>query len=738
MASSFGGTVKLTGESEYRKALRDITTNLKEVSSELKLTNTQFSSGDKTVKETKTAYSNMNTTIQEQKEKISSLRSALSEAEKEYGSNNEKVKTFKTQLNNAETQLIQMENATDKSNKGLDELKDGFDDAGQGAIKFGDLLKANVLGDFITSGLKSVVGAVKQVGSALLSVGKDALDSYANYEQLVGGVETLFKDNAGVVEEYASNAYKTAGLSANDYMETVTSFSASLLQSLNGDTKKAAEVSNRAVVDMADNANKMGTDMTSIQNAYQGFAKQNYTMLDNLKLGYGGTKEEMQRLIKDAANMKDVQKELGVTVDANSMSFGNIVNAISVMQKKMDIAGTTSKEASTTIQGSIASLKSAWDNLLAGVADDDADWDNLVSNFFDSIFTAADNVLPRIGTIAFGVMSLIRDTVTELLPEVISMLIDFTTTLVDDISGYLPNVMESIGQVGKTILDTFISLLPDILQIGINVLTYLIQGIAESLPNLIPAIIDAVLLMTTTLLDNIDMIIDAGIQLLIGLADGLINALPNLIDKIPVIIDKLIMAITNNLPKIIESGILLMSKLGLGIVKAIPQLVSKIPQIISSLVHGFANYFSNMHEVGKNLVSGIWEGIKNAKTWLLDKVKEWCGNILNGIKSFLGIHSPSKVFKDEIGTNLALGVGEGFSDTMKTVSNDMSAAIPTEFDFNSTVDRVNNIPSQLTLENITSSFVTAIKNLNAQIIIDKDVAGRFVITSVNDKLGEVM
>ena len=412
MASSFGGTVKLTGESEYRKALRDITTNLKEVSSELKLTNTQFSSGDKTVKETRNAYTNMNTTIQEQKEKISSLRSALSEAEKEYGSNNEKVKTFKTQLNNAETQLIQMENATDKSNKGLDELKDGFDDAGQGAIKFGDLLKANVLGDFITSGLKSVVGAVKQVGSALLSVGKDALDSYANYEQLVGGVETLFKDNAGVVEEYASNAYKTAGLSANDYMETVTSFSASLLQSLNGDTKKAAEVSNRAVVDMADNANKMGTDMTSIQNAYQGFAKQNYTMLDNLKLGYGGTKEEMQRLIKDAANMKDVQKELGVTVDANSMSFGNIVNAISVMQKKMDIAGTTLKEASTTIQGSIASLKSAWDNLLTGVADDDADWDNLVSNFFDSIFTAADNVLPRIGTIAFGVMSLIRDTVT--------------------------------------------------------------------------------------------------------------------------------------------------------------------------------------------------------------------------------------------------------------------------------------------------------------------------------------
>lgn len=757
MASSFGGTVKLTGESEYRKALRDITTNLKEVSSELKLTNTQFSSGDKTVKETKTAYTNMNTTMQEQKGRITELKKLISQMTKEYnehqnklaqveeqygknskeaseyrtklGNTENQLKTFKTQLNNAETQLVQMENATGKSNKELKEIKNGFDNAGQGAIKFGDLLKANVLGDFITSGLKSVVGAVKQVGSALLSVGKDALDSYANYEQLVGGVETLFKDNAGVVEEYASNAYKTAGLSANDYMETVTSFSASLLQSLNGDTAKVAEVSNMAVTDMADNANKMGTDMSSIQNAYQGFAKQNYTMLDNLKLGYGGTKEEMQRLLSDA------EKVTGVKYDISNLN--DVYQAIHVIQGELGITGTTAKEASTTIQGSISSLKSAWDNLLTGVADDDADWNSLVSNFFDSLFTAADNVLPRIGTIALGMIDLIRDTMTELLPEVISMAIDFITSLVEEISDYLPNAMQGIGEVGNTILNTFVSLLPDILQIGINILTNLIQGIAESLPNLIPAIVDAVLLMTTTLLDNIDMIIDAGIQLLIGLVEGLINALPQLIDKIPEIIDKLYTAISNNVPKLVQAGITLTIKLAEGLIKAIPQLISKIPQIIGSIVRGFVNYYSNMGEVGKNLVSGIWEGIKNAKDWLLGKVKEWCGNILNGIKAFFGIHSPSKVFKDEIGTNLALGVGEGFSDTMKSVSNDMSASIPTEFDIDSTVNK-SYTSSQLTLENITDAFITAIKKLDAQIIIDKDVAGKFVITSVNNKFGEVM
>jgi len=284
MAASFGGTVKLTGESEYRKALKDITSSLKLVSSELKLTNTQFANGDNTLKQTKASYSSMKNTLEEQKAKVSDLRKALQEAEAQYGANNEKVKMFKTQLNNAENQLSQMENATEKSNKELKEMKNGFDEAGSGALKFGDILKANVIGDVITSGLRAVGTAIKSVGSAFINVGKQAIESYADYEQLVGGVETLFKDSANIVEDYANNAYQTAGLSANEYMETVTSFSASLLQSLNNDTAKSAEVADMAITDMSDNANKMGTDMSMIQSAYQGFAKQNYTMLDNLKL----------------------------------------------------------------------------------------------------------------------------------------------------------------------------------------------------------------------------------------------------------------------------------------------------------------------------------------------------------------------------------------------------------------------------------------------------------------------
>lgn len=732
MASSFGGTIKLTGESEYRKALRDITTNLKEVSSELKLTNTQFSSGDKTVKETKNAYTNMNTTIQEQKEKISSLRSALSEAEKEYGSNNEKVKTFKTQLNNAENQLIQLENATDKSNKELKEMKNGFDDAGQGALKFGDLLKANVLGDFITSGLKAVGNGIKQIGSTFLDVGKQALDSYADYEQLVGGVETLFKESAGIVEGYANNAYKTAGLSANEYMETVTSFSASLLSSLNGDTAKSAKVADMAITDMSDNANKMGTDMSMIQSAYQGFAKQNYTMLDNLKLGYGGTKSEMERLLKDA------QKISGVKYDISNLN--DVYNAIHVIQGELGITGTTAKEASTTIQGSVSAMKSAWQNMLTGIADDNADFEGLVGNLVESIGIAAENIMPRVRIIIDGIVALLpqlAEKIIEHLPEIMDAGSEIITQLIDSLTTFAPDVGYSAFYIIESLLTGILNNLPTIMQAGIELLTELINGISQTLPNLIPVAINSLITLTTTILDNIDLIINSGIELILALAEGLINALPQLIDKIPVIIEKLIMAITNNLPKIVEMGVTLIIKLAVGLIKAIPQLISKIPQIISSLVRGFANYFSSMHDVGKNLVSGIWEGIKNAKDWLLGKIKEWCGNILNGIKAFFGIHSPSKVFKDEIGTNLALGVGEGFSDKMKAVSNDMSASIPKEFDVNSTVTKVD-ASSQLTLENITGAFVTAVKNLNAQVIIDKDVAGRFVITSVNSKFGEVM
>lgn len=371
------------------------------------------------------------------------------------------------------------------------------------------------LGSTITSGVGNIakvmstglVAGASAGATAIGAITKSATENFAEYEQLVGGVETLFKDSANIIQGYAAQAYQTAGLSANEYMETVTSFSASLLQSLGGDTAQASEYANRAIIDMSDNANKMGTSMEMIQNAYQGFAKQNYTLLDNLKLGFGGTKEEMQRLIADAAAMTDIQKELGVTVDASSMSFGNIVNAISVMQSSMGIAGTTSAEASQTISGSIAAMQSAWSNLVTGMADENADFETLVGNFVDSVATVGDNLLPTIDTALSGVADLIDQAfpaimervpaiISDFLPRVAKSAVNIVKTLISGISDNQNSIFDTAIDVMNTLIDGFIELLPEIIVTGSMLLARLALGLVEAIPDLvrrIPEIVGAII-----------------------------------------------------------------------------------------------------------------------------------------------------------------------------------------------------------------------------------------------------
>ena len=718
MASSFGGTIKLQGESEYRKALKDITSNLRLVSSELKLTTTEFSSGDKSVRQTKTSYDNMNRTVQEQKEKISSLRDALAQAEREYGSNNEKVKIFKTQLNNAETQLKQMEEATDKSTKELKEMQQGFDEAGDGALKFGDILKANLLSEGIITGIKAVGSAIKSMGSALVGVGKQALDSYASYEQLVGGVDTLFKDSSGKVQEYAANAYKTSGLSANQYMETVTSFSASLLQSLNGDTAKSAEVADMAIRDMSDNANKMGTSMEMIQNAYQGFAKQNYTMLDNLKLGYGGTKGEMERLLEDASAISGIEYDIS--------NLNDVYEAIHVIQGEIGITGTTALEASGTITGSTSAMKSAWQNLLTGVANDNADFEGLINNFVDSVVAVGENMLPRIEIVIGGIVDLVMSLsgkLIEYMPQLLETGMSLLQTILDGITSMIPQLMPVVIQIVNTLVTFVTENLPTILQAGITILVELVKGISQSLPELIPAIIDAVLLIVETLIDNIDLIIDAGIQLILGLADGLIAALPRLIEKAPVIIQKLVDAIIRNFPKIVQAGGQLIGKLITGIADNLGSLISSAWNIIKTLISGISQGWSELKKTGLYLVQGIWDGISGSLQWIKDKISGWVGNVTKFIKKLFGINSPSKLFKDEIGTNLALGIGEGFGDAMTDVSKDMANAIPTEFDTNINAS-YGASSSSSNYDLMISAFETALKNV--KVVMNDREFGTFV------------
>lgn len=339
------------------------------------------------------------------------------------------------------------------------EYEKGVEKAKGGASSLMDVFSGTVLGNVVTDGLRNVANGFVNIGKmatgAAISIGKASLDSYGEYEQLVGGVETLYKDSAGIIESYAKDAYKNVGLSANEYMETSTSFAASLVSSLGGDTEKAAEMANTAISDMSDNANKMGTNISSIQDAYNGFAKQNYTMLDNLKLGYGGTQAEMKRLIKEAAAMKDTQKELGVTVDSTSMSYANIVQAIHVVQANMGIMGTTSKEAATTIQGSTASMKSAWENLLTGIADPEQDFQALVDNLVDSVITAGNNIIPRIKEIVPTLIDGLSKLVTQLAPYVSGVIMELEPTIEEGLQALFGGLSSVASELQPIVADVF-------------------------------------------------------------------------------------------------------------------------------------------------------------------------------------------------------------------------------------------------------------------------------------------
>lgn len=519
----------------------------------------------------------------------------------------------------------------------------------------------NSLKNVTSTSIKAISAGITVATTAVAGLVTASVKGYAEYEQLVGGVDTLFKTSSQKVQEYANNAYKTAGMSANKYMETVTSFSASLLQSLDGDTEKAADVANMAITDMSDNANKMGTDIAMIQNAYQGFAKQNYTMLDNLKLGYGGTKTEMERLLKDATAISGVKYDIS--------SLNDVYQAIHVIQGELGITGTTAKEASTTISGSISSMKSAWDNLLVGITNPNANLDVLIQQLVDSVVVAGENILPAIESALNGVNNLIGklfpiiaqkipEILTNILPKLVENGMNIIKSLSSGIEENLPNLISSAIEIIMTIVNGLIDLLPQILEMGIKIILELILGISKQLPTLIPKMVECIMLMVETLVDNIDLIIDAGFELIIGLITGIVDAIPKLIEKIPVIIEKLVVKLTEpeSVEKLIKATIMLMFGMQLGLIKAIPQIVEAIPKIISSIVNHFKNY--DWGSLGKNLLQGLLNGFSNASNVIWQAIRKVCNSMIGSIKSFFGIHSPSRVFA-ELGKFLPQGFAVG-------------------------------------------------------------------------------
>ena len=551
----------------------------------------------------------------------------------------------------------------------------------------------------------SIVSTIKKVfiaagiGKALLST----LQEGGKLQQSLGGIETLFKDNADKVKGYAKEAYRSTGLSANAYMENVTGFSASLLQSLGGDTKKAAETANMAMIDMADNSNKMGTSMEAIQNAYQGFAKQNYTMLDNLKLGYGGTKKEMERLLKDA------QKITGVKYDINNLN--DVYEAIHVIQGELDITGTTAKEASTTLSGSFNAMKASFQDVLGALALGEGlrpaleGLASTVSTFlFGNLFPMIGNILAQLpgllitfiqialpqfiqmGTdmvnslisgFDFGMegfwanfSEMINVLLTDYLPQFLETGVQLITELVNGLLTAIPDVITGMGEIINSIMIVAMDAIPQLLQAGYDLIKNMAQGIFNNMPAITKSIVDVLDKLLKTILDNFPQFLQKGFELIGKMAMGIWNNLPQIISTLTNLLLALIRKIGEYLPQFLQKGIELIGKLLAGIVQKAPEVIAKIPSIILQILSSIGKFVSQFVSMGGQLLMGLAKGIAGAVGNVIKSAVDACKNVVSKIKSFFGIHSPSRLFA-EIGEFLDLGLAEGIKDNIKPVTSAM-------------------------------------------------------------------
>ena len=492
--------------------------------------------------------------------------------------------------------------------------------------------------------------ALKAVGSAFVNFAKQAVAEGSDLEQSIGGIETLFGAGGKSAEEYAKSvgksveeskadyeqlmqaqtlalenadkAYKTAGLSANDYMQTISGFAASLKQSVENETE-AAKIADMAVIDMADNANKMGTDMASIQTAYQGFAKQNYTMLDNLKLGYGGTKQEMQRLLEDA------EKLTGVHYDIDNLA--DVYSAIHAIQGELGITGTTAKEASETVSGSFATMEAAFHNLLGAMATN-GDVETAMAQLVDSVGVYLGNLIPMARNV-------------------------------------LENLFKSVGQLIQQHG-------PDMITKGVEIITHMVSGISSSVPQVLQTIAQLLVSLLGAIQQNLPQLVQSGMQLVGSLADGLVQNIPTILTALGQLILSLLGEIVNHLPEILEKGGEIVGKLAEGVINAIPKILEGIGQLLTQAKDAFLQ--TDWKSIGTNIIDGVVEGLKNAGSNLFSAMREMAGNALRAAKEKLKINSPSKVFRDEVGESIPEGMAAGIrknSDMVTDAVDDMTGGL---------------------------------------------------------------
>lgn len=703
----------------------------------------------------------------------------LKEAQKQMGDYNSLTEEQKKSYNALSLEIAKSESALKSMKKelqatsGIDmsKLKDGLKKVGEVALD-------------VSKKLMQVTTAVSGALAGIVGMG---VKSYAELEQNLGGVETLFGEDAQKVIENAQKAYKTAGVSANEYMAGVTSFSASLLQSLGGDTAKAVEISDMAFRDMSDNANKFGTSMESVQSAYQGFAKGQYQLLDNLKLGYGGTKTEMQRLLADA------EKFSGVKYDINNLS--DVYSAIHVIQEELGVTGTTAEESAETISGSTQAMKSAFDNFLngSGSPEDLADaMTNMLKNIGKAISKLAPSILSGIVKLIQTLLPQVVKMLTSLIPQLLTAIQNMINTLLQMLLQNTTAISTAITQLINLIIQFLTTNLPLILQAGITMIITLAKGIIDAIPTLAEALPQVITTILNVLVENIPLVLETAIQLLMALVEAIPIIIESLIDNLPSIIDTIITTLIDNIPMLLEASI----KLFMALVEAIPkivfELIKAVPTIVTSVVKtlwdnrgkileagkkvllnirdGIVNNLSELmtkvkeipskvkgwveegldkiKEIGTHIVEGVWEGISDGYEWIKGKLKEWTGNVLNYLKKLFGIKSPSKVMADQVGVFLAEGIGVGFEDEMESVEKDMAKSIPVQSlvnDVNSAMRGLNyginssinpQVNPNITFDQNYFLMAQAMKEAlsEMQIELDDREVGKFVTKTITEEI----
>lgn len=681
---------------QLREKLQDLANNgVSKTSEEYKKYQSELASVEKEQISNQKAIDNLKVTILNQQAAVKTT-----EAE---------IKKYDNTLDDLEKENGEAEETTKDLTKSLDDVDDKAKEASDGFTVMKAAI-ANVISDFVINGLK-------KLSNAVVDIGKQALSNYSDFEQLEGGVEKLFGTGGKSLEDYAksvgkstdqvkgeynklinaqqavidnaNNAYKTAGMDANTYMETVTGFSASLISGLNGDTQKAAKIADTAIRDMSDNANTFGTDISSIQAAYQGFAKGNFTLLDNLKLGYGGTKEEMLRLVKEAGVVDQSVKSI------DDVSFDKIIEGINKTQQRIGIAGTTAREAGQTIEGSVNAAKSAWQNLLTGLADENANMDLLINNFIDSILTAASNIIPRVQTIISGVGTLISKFAEVIVPQVVQTLVESTPVLISGVFSMINGLIKALPKIIKSLASALPKLLPQIINGIVSVFvtlseTDMLSPIIEALPDIIMSIADA-------LISNLDILISAAINLALGIVNAADEIIKTIVPMIPEIIIKISEALISSLPTLL-SGVwkLLIAILSVvndwwsarlkGIENAWEEIKEKFSGWIASIKEFFSGLWNSITNIFDNVPTWFAEKFSQAWTKIREKFKSWgqfWGNLWNIIKTkFTNIGT-------KIGSAISNSVKSGINRLFGWVENTVNKIIKI---LNSAIDFINQIP----------------------------------------------